>query len=138
MRVFEENDTKAVALSRDLEAARKEITGYIAAIDTMHSEVLEAKDATATAEARAQELTLAIGVEREKVLSLTRDLLSVREELGARSASVTAARHQLLQERRTAEALALATEITRLTEEVVALRDAVQRRDAAMRARSAP
>ena len=104
MRVFEENDTKAVALSRDLETARKEITGYIAAIDTMHSEVLEAKDATATAETRAQELTLAIGVEREKVASQTRDLLSVREELVARNASVTAARNQLLQERRTAEA----------------------------------
>jgi hypothetical protein len=104
MRVFEENDTKAVALSRDLEAARKEITDYIAAIGTLRSEVLEAKDATATAETRAQELTLAIGVEREKVASQTRDLLSVREELVARSASVTAARHQLLQERRTAEA----------------------------------
>ena len=67
MRVFEEDDTKAVALSRDLEAARKEITGYIAAIGTLRSEVLEARDATATAEAKAQELTLAIGVEREKV-----------------------------------------------------------------------
>ena len=104
MRVFEENDTKAVALSRDLEAARKEITDYIAAIGTLRSEVLEAKDATATAEARAQELALAIGVEREKVASQTRDLLSVREELVARNASVTAARNQLLQERRTAEA----------------------------------
>jgi hypothetical protein len=104
MRVFEENDTKAVALSRDLEAARNEITGYIADIGTLRSEVLEARDATATAEARAQELTLAIRVEREKVVSQTRDLLSVREELVSRSASVTAARNQLLQERRTAEA----------------------------------
>ena len=104
MRVFEENDTKAVALSRDLEAARKENTDYIATIGTLRSEVLEAKDATATAETRAQELTLAIGVEREKVASQTRDLLSVREELVARNASVTAARNQLLQERRTGEA----------------------------------
>jgi len=104
MRVFEENDTRAVALSRDLEAARNEITGYIAAIATMRSEALEARDATATAEARAQELTLAIGLEREKVVSQARDLLSVREELVARSASVTEAQNQLLQERRTAAA----------------------------------
>jgi hypothetical protein len=97
MRVFEENDTRAVALSRDLEAARNEITGYIAAIGTLRSEV-------STAEARAQELTLAIGLEREKVVSQTRDLLSVREELVARSAGVTEAQNQLLQERRTAEA----------------------------------
>ena len=99
MRVFEEDDTKAVALSRDLEAARKEITGYIAAVSALRSEVSEARDATATAEAKVQELTLALGVERDKVVSLTRD----REELIARSVSGTAARNEFLQERRTAE-----------------------------------
>jgi hypothetical protein len=103
MRIFVEADSNADALSRDLEAARKEITGYIAAVGTMRSEVLEARDAPATAEAKVQELILAFGVERDKVVSLTRDLLSVREELIARSASDTAARNEFLQERRTAE-----------------------------------
>jgi hypothetical protein len=68
------------------------------------SEVLEARDAPATAESKVQELMLAFGVERDKVVSLTRDLLSVREELIARSASDTAARNEFLQVRRTAEA----------------------------------
>jgi len=103
MRIFAEDDTKAVALSRDLEAARREITSYIAAVGTMRSEVSEARNATATAEAKVQGLMLAIGLERDKVNSLTRDLLSVREELIARSASDTAARNEFLQERRTAE-----------------------------------
>jgi hypothetical protein len=99
MRVFEEDDTKSVALSRELEDARKQITDDIAAANALRSGVSEAKDATATAEAMVQELTQALGVERGKVASLTRD----REELIARSVRGAAARNEFLQERRTAE-----------------------------------
>ena len=81
MRVFEEDDTKSVALSRELEDARKQITDDIAAANALRSGVSEAKDAMVTAEAKVQELTQALGVERGKVASLTRD----REELIARS-----------------------------------------------------
>ena len=57
MRVFEEDDTKAVALSRELEAVRKQITGDIATASALRSDVSETKDATAAAEAKVQELT---------------------------------------------------------------------------------
>jgi hypothetical protein len=95
MRVFEEDDTKAVALSRDLEAARKEITGYVGAVSALRTELSEARDATTTAEAKVQKLTLVLGKERDKVASLTRD----RAELIARSVSGAAARNEFPQER---------------------------------------
>ena len=99
MRAFEEDDTKAVALSRELEAARKQITGYVATVSALRSEVSETKDARAAAEAKVQALTLALGIERDKVVSLTCN----RGGLIARSVSGAAARSEFLQERPTAE-----------------------------------
>ena len=103
MRVFAEDDSKAVALSRELDASRKEVADYIAALNSMRSEILEAKTAATTAEVKIQELTLAISVERDRAGSLTRDLQSVREELITRGAIGTAAPKELLEEGRTAE-----------------------------------
>jgi hypothetical protein len=99
MRAFEEDDTKAVALSRELEAVRKQITGHVATVSALRSEVSETKDARAAAEAKVQALTLALGIERDKVVSLTRN----RGGLIARSVSGAAARSEFLQERPTAE-----------------------------------
>jgi len=99
MRVFEQDDTKSVALSRDLEDAREQIRDDITDAIALRSEISEAKDATAITEAKVQELTQALGVEREKVASLTRDL----EEPMARGANGNPAGAELLRERPTAE-----------------------------------
>jgi len=80
MRFFEEDDSKAVALSRDLQSARGKIASYITSIENMRSEIASAREAAATAQAKSNELARAIDLERGKVVSLTRELTAVREE----------------------------------------------------------